>query len=105
MAQDFDPLAQSFDAVVVGTDVTQAVVAAALARIGRKVLHVDPEQVYGGSYATREASDLISAASGDDEAGQERRAAMRGAVVDSFLPVVFARGAAVNTLVSAGIAS
>lgn len=41
-----------FDAVVVGTGMTESVVAAALSRAGRKVLHLDSLPFYGTSTAT-----------------------------------------------------
>eukprot|EP00123_Amoebidium_parasiticum_P010416 comp20091_c0_seq1/m.24746 comp20091_c0_seq1/g.24746 ORF comp20091_c0_seq1/g.24746 comp20091_c0_seq1/m.24746 type:complete len:698 (-) comp20091_c0_seq1:488-2581(-) len=44
--------AESYDVVVVGTGLPESIVAAALARIGKKVLHVDRNEYYGGEWAT-----------------------------------------------------
>ena len=46
-----DPLDEVFDAIVVGTGLTEALLAAALARIGKRVLHLDANQHYGDRWA------------------------------------------------------
>jgi RAB protein geranylgeranyltransferase component A len=51
---------KNFDVVVVGTGPVQSVVAAALARVGKKVLHLDPNGYYGGCYGTLQVLDLIN---------------------------------------------
>lgn len=50
----------SYDVIVVGTGPVQSVVAAALARIGKKVLHLDPNGYYGGCYGTLQLPDFIA---------------------------------------------
>eukprot|EP00286_Rhodomonas_abbreviata_P021525 CAMPEP_0181296666 /NCGR_PEP_ID=MMETSP1101-20121128/4826_1 /TAXON_ID=46948 /ORGANISM="Rhodomonas abbreviata, Strain Caron Lab Isolate" /LENGTH=337 /DNA_ID=CAMNT_0023401547 /DNA_START=33 /DNA_END=1043 /DNA_ORIENTATION=- len=45
-----------FDAVVIGTGITESVVAAALSRSGRRVLHLDSLPFYGSSSATLQLS-------------------------------------------------
>jgi len=42
-----DQLEDSFDVIVVGTGITETCAAAALARSGRKVLHLDALPFYG----------------------------------------------------------
>lgn len=51
----------TFDAVLVGTDLPQALLAAALSLAGRSVLHVDAGDGYGGGWATRPLSDWQAA--------------------------------------------
>ncbi|CAG5122964.1 unnamed protein product, partial [Candidula unifasciata] len=46
-----DDLPKEFDIIVVGTGLTEAIVAAAFSRIGLKVLHLDRNDYYGGAYA------------------------------------------------------
>ncbi|GAB0494194.1 hypothetical protein MMPV_005485 [Pyropia vietnamensis] len=51
----------TFDAVLVGTDLPQALLAAALSLAGRSVLHVDAGDGYGGGWATRPLGDWQAA--------------------------------------------
>lgn len=51
----------TFDAVLVGTDLSQALLAAALSLAGRSVLHVDAGEGYGGRWATRSLGDWQAA--------------------------------------------
>ncbi|CAG5079523.1 Similar to CHM: Rab proteins geranylgeranyltransferase component A 1 (Homo sapiens) [Cotesia congregata] len=47
-----DDLPAEYDVVVVGTGMTESIVAAAASRIGKKVLHLDSNEYYGGLWAT-----------------------------------------------------
>ncbi|XP_017757912.1 PREDICTED: rab proteins geranylgeranyltransferase component A 1 [Eufriesea mexicana] len=47
-----DYLPNEYDVVVVGTGMTESIVAAAASRIGKKVLHLDSDEYYGGLWAT-----------------------------------------------------
>merc|ERR1712166_1239462 len=60
-AMDDQPLLEEteFDAIVVGTGLTESIVAGALARVGRKVLHLDHRQHYGGNRATLDLNSLL----------------------------------------------
>lgn len=51
----------TFDAVLVGTDLPQALLAAALSLAGRSVLHVDAGDGYGGRWSTRPLGDWQAA--------------------------------------------
>ena len=42
----------AYDVIVVGTGLTESIAAAALARVGRKVLHIDSLPFYGEPYST-----------------------------------------------------
>eukprot|EP01128_Nolandella_sp_AFSM9_P007834 TRINITY_DN4417_c0_g1_i1.p1 TRINITY_DN4417_c0_g1~~TRINITY_DN4417_c0_g1_i1.p1 ORF type:complete len:521 (-),score=110.62 TRINITY_DN4417_c0_g1_i1:98-1660(-) len=56
-------LLDHYDTVIVGTSLTETIVAAALARIGKSVLHLDRGTVYGsvtGSYNLSELSTLLT---------------------------------------------
>jgi len=52
-------LPSEFDAIVLGTGLTESIVAAALSRIGKKVLHLDRNQYYGSQWATFSFHDLL----------------------------------------------
>jgi RAB protein geranylgeranyltransferase component A len=45
-------LDDTFDAIVIGTGLVESILAAALARAGKKVLHVDQNQFYGSDWST-----------------------------------------------------
>lgn len=50
MAED-DLLPTEYDVIVVGTGMAESIVAAAVSRIGKKVLHMDGNEYYGGMWA------------------------------------------------------
>ncbi|KAM7342398.1 rab escort protein [Cochliomyia hominivorax] len=47
-----DELPKEFDLIVIGTGFPESCVAAAASRIGKSVLHIDPNEYYGGSWAS-----------------------------------------------------
>lgn len=49
-----------FDVIVIGTGLTESIVAAACSRIGRKVLHLDPHDYYGDLWANLHFDKLIN---------------------------------------------
>ncbi|KAI0563402.1 GDP dissociation inhibitor [Gracilaria domingensis] len=56
------PLTETgFDVVVIGTDLPQAILAAALSISGSRVLHLDANDFYGGQWATTQVSLLENA--------------------------------------------
>ncbi|XP_054372331.1 rab proteins geranylgeranyltransferase component A 1 isoform X2 [Molothrus ater] len=55
-----DNLPTEFDVVVVGTGLPESIIAAACARSGQRVLHVDPRNYYGGNWASFSFSGLLS---------------------------------------------
>lgn len=55
-----EELPKEFDLVVVGTGFTESAVAAAASRIGKTVLHVDPNDFYGSCWASFNLENLQS---------------------------------------------
>ena len=53
-------LPQSFDVVVVGTGLTESLLAAAAARAGKSVLHLDTNAFYGARNSTFSLHDLAA---------------------------------------------
>lgn len=49
-----------FDAIILGTGFTQTIVAAALAREGKTVLHLDENDYYGGESGAFGLKDLLT---------------------------------------------
>ena len=48
-----------YDFIVVGTGITESILAGSLARVGRSVLHLDSNDFYGDQYATISLRDAI----------------------------------------------
>jgi hypothetical protein len=48
----------AYELIVVGTGLIECIVAGAAARVGRKVLHLDPQDYYGGDWASLSLDDL-----------------------------------------------
>jgi len=57
MAEDFP---SNFDVIVIGTGLTESIIAAAASRIGKQVLHIDHRDYYGGNWASFSFSNLQS---------------------------------------------
>ncbi|XP_070808230.1 rab proteins geranylgeranyltransferase component A 1 [Pituophis catenifer annectens] len=55
-----DHLPSEFDVVVIGTGLPESIIAAACARSGQRVLHVDSRNYYGGNWASFSFSGLLS---------------------------------------------
>ncbi|KAM6124847.1 rab proteins geranylgeranyltransferase component A 1 isoform 1-T1 [Phoenicopterus ruber ruber] len=55
-----DNLPSEFDVVVIGTGLPESIIAAACARSGQRVLHVDSRHYYGGNWASFSFSGLLS---------------------------------------------
>ncbi|XP_069723641.1 rab proteins geranylgeranyltransferase component A 1 [Phaenicophaeus curvirostris] len=55
-----DNLPREFDVVVIGTGLPESIVAAACARVGQSVLHLDSRNYYGGNWASFSFSGLLS---------------------------------------------
>ncbi|KAM9274161.1 rab proteins geranylgeranyltransferase component A 1 isoform 2-T4 [Morus bassanus] len=55
-----DNLPSEFDVVVIGTGLPESIIAAACARSGQSVLHVDARNYYGGNWASFSFSGLLS---------------------------------------------
>ncbi|KAG9390542.1 GDP dissociation inhibitor [Carpediemonas membranifera] len=51
---------EHFDAILVGTNLTQSIVAASLALSGKKILHIDQNEYYGGQDANIDLETLVS---------------------------------------------
>ena len=47
-----DDLPSEYDVIIIGTGLTESIVAAACARSGKIVLHLDPNQYYGSAWAS-----------------------------------------------------
>ncbi|KAG0013742.1 hypothetical protein BGZ80_010884 [Entomortierella chlamydospora] len=77
---DIDSLETTvFDAIVLGTGFTQTIVAAALARAGKTVLHLDENEYYGGesgAFGFRDLlqwADKVAPAPSDDALNEENK--------------------------------
>eukprot|EP01031_Cornospumella_fuschlensis_P053066 gene53066-64823_t len=65
---DVQPLREEiFDLVVVGTGLVESILACSAAKSGRKVLQLDPNDSYGGSYSSFTYSSLSTAMKSSEE--------------------------------------
>ncbi|MBN3290297.1 RAE1 geranylgeranyltransferase, partial [Polypterus senegalus] len=55
-----DSLPGEFDVIVLGTGLTESIIAAACSRVGKSVLHVDRQAYYGGNWASFTFSGLLA---------------------------------------------
>lgn len=59
-----ESLDNNFDVVVVGTGLGHSILAAALARAGKRVCHLDGNEFYGGFWSSMNLKDFLSWAGG-----------------------------------------
>ncbi|RNA01311.1 rab s geranylgeranyltransferase component A 1, partial [Brachionus plicatilis] len=52
-------LPQKYDVIIAGTGLTESILSAALARVGKTVFHIDRNPFYGGEFASHSLSGLI----------------------------------------------
>ncbi|KAK4688078.1 Rab proteins geranylgeranyltransferase component A, partial [Tremellales sp. Uapishka_1] len=50
----------TYDVVIIGTGLAESIAAAALAKVGKTVLHLDPNEYYGGSQASLTLDELVA---------------------------------------------
>lgn len=54
---EFETIGKEYDAVLLGTSLEMSILAAALSRIGKRVLHLDSNDFYGGPHSTFSLED------------------------------------------------
>ncbi|MCJ8740987.1 hypothetical protein PDJAM_G00065420 [Pangasius djambal] len=55
-----DNLPSEFDVIILGTGLTESVIAAACSRVGQRVLHLDRRNYYAGNWASFTFNGLLS---------------------------------------------
>ncbi|CAK6442296.1 unnamed protein product [Pipistrellus nathusii] len=81
-----DSLPTEFDVIIIGTGLPESILAAACARSGQRVLHVDSRSYYGGNWASFTFSGLLSwlqEHEQDSEAGDKSPAAWQTLIRDT----------------------
>jgi len=68
---DYQVHLNEFDAVVLGTGISESILAAAIARSGRSVLHLERAECYGDAWSTLDLEELIAAVEKEEVGGQE----------------------------------
>ena len=71
-----EDLPRNYDAIILGTGMPESILAAALARIGMKVLHLDRNDYYSGGWATLNWMGLDQWIQRNQEAPGERESGL-----------------------------
>eukprot|EP00730_Choanoeca_flexa_P008654 TRINITY_DN12517_c1_g3_i2.p2 TRINITY_DN12517_c1_g3~~TRINITY_DN12517_c1_g3_i2.p2 ORF type:complete len:504 (+),score=117.95 TRINITY_DN12517_c1_g3_i2:1805-3316(+) len=98
-----DDFAEPFDVIVSGTGLVGSILAAAYARVGKRVLHVDEKGAYGGLWSTVSVDELPTFAESDLTEFEEWRAEGfegRRVMIDITPKVCASRGSLVKLLLS-----
>lgn len=51
---------RDFDVIIIGTSMSQCILSAALARAGKKIMHIDGNRWYGSSHSTLTLDEFAS---------------------------------------------
>jgi len=82
---DTEKFPTSFDVVIIGTGLSESIIAASLSRIGKKVLHIDRNDYYGGYWSTHSFDSLLKwAESYEDEDSKSKSAGEEEHCIPSF---------------------
>ena len=102
-AGQFTERERDVDVVILGTGLTNCVLAAALSRVGKRVLHLDANHVYGGYWSSLSYKSLKDwAASLSDDHASSSSKTSRGGPLQSGRPDAFAFRYDVSYLPKAG---
>ena len=80
-----EDLPRNYDAIILGTGMPESILAAALARIGMKVLHLDRNDYYSGGWATLNWMGLNQWVLRNQEAQGERMLKVRECILPNLL--------------------
>ncbi|ORY24379.1 GDP dissociation inhibitor-domain-containing protein [Naematelia encephala] len=105
-----------YDVVVIGTGLAESIAAASLAKTGRSVLHLDPNEYYGSSQASLTLDELSSLASSSSASHLSRfshfstsplsadlEASRRQYALSLFPSVLPSRGPLITTLIASDV--
>lgn len=100
-----------FDCIIIGTGLTNSIVAAACSRIGKTVLHVDKDGYYGGEWASFTFQQLLEWIETNDpnnrclqQVSNDLKDKSRMFCIDLCPRLLFSNGAMVELLVKSNVA-
>ncbi|RKP15199.1 GDP dissociation inhibitor-domain-containing protein [Piptocephalis cylindrospora] len=99
------PELEELDAIILGTDIKEAIQAASLALDGRAVLHLDKEPLYGQRHATRSLREMNQWAGGKEDLPEILKAHGRGWNLDRCPQLLPAAGDVVDLLIASDASS
>ncbi|ORX33686.1 putative rab escort protein [Kockovaella imperatae] len=106
MAQGLD--SDEYDVVVLGTGLAESIAAAALAKAGKSVLHLDPNEYYGSAQASLTLDELIEyvkvcGSTHPVELPEKLEKDRRRYALSLFPAVLPSRGALIETLIASDV--
>lgn len=97
--------AEEWDAVVLGTGMKECLLSGLLSVAGKKVLHVDRNNYYGGASASLDIQQLFSKFAGAEEPSEAELGKLRDYAVDMVPKFIMAGGQLVKVLIHTGVAN
>lgn len=95
---------KAFDVLVLGTSLTNSIVAAALARAGKRVVHLDRSDCYGERGATHDGRGFVSAVGATMAGAAMLEGELRKLALDQCPKPLYSSGPLVALLVRSGVA-
>jgi len=96
---------EEWDAVVMGTGMKECLLSGLLSVAGKKVLHVDRNNYYGGASASLDIHQLFSKFAGSAEPSEAELGKLRDYAVDMVPKFIMAGGQLVKVLIHTGVAN
>jgi len=97
--------AEDWDVVVMGTGMKECLLSGLLSVAGKKVLHVDRNNYYGGASASLDIQQLFSKFAGTEQPNEADLGRLRDYAVDMVPKFIMAGGQLVKVLIHTGVAN
>mmetsp|Transcript_22873 Transcript_22873/g.46587 ORF Transcript_22873/g.46587 Transcript_22873/m.46587 type:complete len:479 (-) Transcript_22873:22-1458(-) len=97
--------AEEWDAVVMGTGMKECLLSGLLSVAGKKVLHVDRNNYYGGASASLDIQQLFGKFAGAEQPNEAELGKLRDYAVDMVPKFIMAGGQLVKVLIHTGVAN
>ena len=97
--------AEEWDVVVLGTGMKECLLSGLLSVAGKKVLHLDRNNYYGGASASLDVQQLFAKFAGDEKPNEAELGKLRDYAVDMVPKFIMAGGQLVKVLIHTGVAN
>jgi len=96
---------EEWDAVVLGTGMKECLLSGLLSVAGKKVLHLDRNNYYGGASASLDVHQLFGKFAGEEKPSEAELGKLRDYAVDMVPKFIMAGGQLVKVLIHTGVAN